>query len=310
MRHKNIPFWLFFIGLGIIFMLTDGGMVLGAIMLAIGVIILLIRIFYKQTAKEHPEKKIKIKRKHENPLYGGLLLLLIGFFAIIAEVGTTFPIILMVIGGLLVIGTLFYIFVIDIPRDSVPKPSQTPNQTPASTGKPLIYSYTENNQSATKTKQTNITPLVYNESLKGFMDMFSELAEEFGKVDNFEKNCHLLKEKVVLLQGFYGYALQNLENRGKILTALAFYYLFNVDGLVWIYTRQETTDEQFADILQLIVDASDDENLDDDIEFVMKNIVDGYFMWRQEEIPLDDYDYQKPIKKEILPSLDWNKDDK
>lgn len=168
----------------------------------------------------------------------------------------------------------------------------------------------QNNSISNDDTKTNITPFVYNESLKGFMDMFRELAEEFGKVDNFEKYYHLLKEKVELLQGYYGYALQNLENRGKILTALAFYYLFNVDGLVWIYTRQETTDEQFADILQLIVDASDDENLDDDIDFVMKNIVDGYFLGHQEEIPLDDYDYQKPVKKEILPSLDWNKDDK
>lgn len=168
----------------------------------------------------------------------------------------------------------------------------------------------QNNSVSNGNTKTNITPLVYNESLKGFMDMFREMAEELGKVDNFEKYCHRLKEKVELLQGYYGYALQNLENRGKILSALAFYYLFNVDGLVWIYTRRETTDEQFADILQLIVDASDDEDLNDNIDFVMKNIVDGYFMWRQEEIPLDDYDYQKPIKKEILPSLDWNKEDK
>lgn len=155
----------------------------------------------------------------------------------------------------------------------------------------------QNNLVLNDDTKTNITPLIYKESLKSFMDTFRELSEEFGKVDNFEKNCNRLKEKVELLQDHYGYALQNLENRSKALTALGFYYLFNVDELVWIYTRQETTDEQFADILLLIVDALDNENLDDDIDFVIKNIVDGYFMWQQKEILLD-----KPI--EILPKDD------
>ena len=141
MFHKNMAIWLFLIIMGVIFMLTDGGLVLGSIMSAVGVVLLLIRIFYKQTTEEHPEKKIKIKRKYENPLYGGLLLLFIGFFAIIAEVGTTFPIILMVIGGLLVIGTLFYVFVIDIPKNSVPQPSQTPKQTTTHAPRPQATSH-------------------------------------------------------------------------------------------------------------------------------------------------------------------------
>ena len=59
------------------------------------------------------------------------------------------------------------------------------------------------------------------------------------------------------------------------------------------------------DIVQLIVNNLDDELLNEDLEFFIKDIVDGYFMWRQEEIPLDDYDY-KPV--EILPSKDWNED--
>lgn len=305
MRSKwdNWDTWIllgiFFVMLGIVFMLSDG-FTLGLIMLIIGVVILLIRIFYKQTTKKHPEKKIKIKRKYENLLYGGLLLLFIGFFAIIAEVGTTFPIILMAIGGLLVIGTLFYVFVIDIPRDSVPHPSQTPKQTttPRASDKPLPCYPT--------TPKKDITRLVYTSSLAEYMKMYRETAEELGKVDNFEKNCHLLKMQVQLLQETCGYALQYLSNRTEMLAAIGFYYLFDIDSLVFLHTQKDTTQAQFTDIVQLLVDNFNNELLSTDPDLFIKDIVDGYFMWRQEKIPFDDYDY-KPI--EILPSLDWNKDD-
>ena len=292
-------------------MLTDGGMVLGSIMLAIGAVLLLIRIFYKQTTKEHPEKKIKIKRKYENPLYGGLLLLFIGFFAIIAEVGTTFPIILMVIGGLLILGTLFYVFVIDIPRDSAVPP-------PKNEYKPTFYSYPQTKPRAQATshypvipprKKNDITRFVYDSSLAEYMKMYRETAEELGKVDNFEKNCHLLKMQVQLLQETCGYALQYLPSRAIVLASIGLYYLFDVDSLVFSHTQKDTTQAQFADIIQLFVDNSNDELLNTDPDLFIKDIVDGYFMWRQEQIPFDDYDYQKPIKREILPSLDWNKDD-
>lgn len=303
MFHKNMAIWLFLIIMGVIFMLTDGGLVLGSIMSAVGVVLLLIRIFYKQTTKEHPEKKIKIKRKYENPLYGGLLLLFIGFFAIIAEVGTTFPIILMVIGGLLIIGTLFYVFVIDIPKKSVPQPSQTPKQT--TTHAPRSQA-TSHYPVIPPRKKNDTTRLVYNSSLDEYMKMYRETAEELGKVDNFEKNCHLLKMQVQLLQETCGYALQYLSNRTEMLAAIGFYYLFDVDSLVFLHTKKDTTQAQFTDIVQLLIDNFNDELLNTDPDLFIKDIVDGYFMWRQEEIPFDEYDY-KP--KEILLPLDWNKDD-
>jgi hypothetical protein len=147
--------------------------------------------------------------------------------------------------------------------------------------------------------------LVYQNSLAEFMKMYRETAEELGKIENFEKNCHLLKLQIQLLQETCGYALQNISNRAEMLTAIGFFYLLDADSLVFLHTHKETTQAQFVDIVQLIVNNLDDEVLNEDLEFFIKDIVDGYFMWRQEEIPLDDYDY-KPV--EILPSKDWNED--
>lgn len=275
---------VFLVVMGTIFMLSDG-FVLGLIMLILGGITLAARIVYIQSSK-NSQKQRKWDKKYDNPLYGGLLLLMVGFFMLISEVGTTFPIILMVVGGVLVIGTLFIVFVFNNP------PAQTPTKTthyPVSTTRP----------------KNDMERLVYQNSLAEFIKMYRETAEELGKIENFEKNCHLLKLQIQLLQETCGYALQNISNRAEMLTAIGFFYLLDADSLVFLHTHKETTQAQFVDIVQLIVNNLDDELLNEDLEFFIKDIVDGYFMWRQEEIPLDDYDY-KPV--EILPSKDWNED--
>ncbi len=138
-----------------------------------------------------------------------------------------------------------------------------------------------------KEEIADITKLVILKSRSDFMNIARGIAEDLGKVDNFEKKRRCLEEKISLLQEYYGYALQNLENRSNALTALCLYYILNADGLIYLYTRQATTDKQFTDIFQLILDELDNNEFDNDPDFFMKNIVDGYFLWQQESIPLE-----------------------
>jgi len=202
------------------------------------------------------------KRVFESMLYGGLGLCLLGFLLALSRVAPVFGVICFGAGIILFVISLCYRF-INAPLPNAP--SQKPKEE----------------------KITDITRLVMLKSRSDFMDIARGIAEDLGKVDNFEKKRRCLEEKISLLQEYYGYALQNLENRSQALTALCLYYILNADGLIYIYTRQATTDKQFTDIFQLILDELDNNEFGNDPDFFMKNIVDGYFLWRQESIPLE-----------------------
>lgn len=242
---------LFLAFMGIVFIVSDGGLVFGIIMLITGILLILGRIIFKFAIANEPTKKDKTRKwnkKYDNGLYGGLLLLLIGFLMLIAEISVAFSIVLMVVGGMLSFITLIFAL--------MSEPQERPKNNP---------------------QQANVFNFVFNQSLEEYMKTFREIAEDMGKLDNYYKHYDRLKEKTRLLQRQYGYALQDLPNRPVTITSLCLYYILDTDEYIYIHTQQPTTDEQFADIVQSIIDNCNDDLLDKNPDMFIMGIVANYF---------------------------------
>jgi len=240
--------------MGVIFMLSDG-LWLGLVMLISGIITLFARIAYLYKTQNEPSKPRKWKQKYDNPLWGGLLMFFIGLFMLISEIGTTFPTILLVVGGLLTIGTLLFAFVIDKEKQEISPKKAYPQQLDM---------------------LNDVTDAVYEESCLQFMNIFRELAEEIGKSKNFETNYFVLKSEIESMQKLYGYSLKNKTSE---ITAIALYYLLDTDKLIYLYTREHTTSKQYWDIVKLIENHLNDEIFNEDVNLFIRDIVDGYFLW-------------------------------
>lgn len=242
---------LFLAFMGIVFIVSDGGLVFGIIMLIAGISLVIGRIIFKFATTDENTQKDKPKKwnkKYDNGLYGGLLLLLIGFLMLIAELSVAFSIILMLIGGILTFVTLISAFLAE--------PQEQTKYTP---------------------KKENVFNFIFNQSLEEYMKTFREIAEDMGKIDNYHKHYDSLKEKTRLLQSQYGYALQDLPNRPVITTSLCLYYILDADGYIYTHTKQPTTEEQFIDIVQAIIDNCNDDLLDENPDMFIMGIVANYF---------------------------------
>lgn len=126
-------------------------------------------------------------------------------------------------------------------------------------------------------EKENVFNSIFNQPLEEYMKTFREIAEDMGKIDNYHKHYDSLKEKTRLLQSQYGYALQDLPNRPVITTSLCLYYILDADGYIYIHTKQPTTEEQFIDIVQAIIDNCNDDLLNENPDMFIMGIVANYF---------------------------------
>lgn len=243
---------VFLVAMGALFMLS-GGLAVGIVMLIVGAVLLLCRIIYIYSDKNKPHKKLK--NKHENGIYLGILLLLIGVFMLIAQIGTTLSILLLISGGLLLLGTLIIAYVFDKEQTNTAKQELTTQ---------------EDNH------LEDVTDLVYETSCNDYMDMLKNFAIDLGKEDNYNKYYDQLKNQIQNLQDSYGYAI---KGQAKHITAIACYYLLDADRHVFLHTHKPTVLKYFWDIVELLENNLDDPLLEEDSELFIKDIVDGYFYW-------------------------------
>ena len=101
--------WIF---LGFFSTSDEGYFLSGIVLIILGVLLFIARIAFIVYTKLKPNRKSKWSEKNTEFIYLGLLMLNIGYLMLIANLGIEFPIVLMVCGGVLILGTALFVYLI------------------------------------------------------------------------------------------------------------------------------------------------------------------------------------------------------